>query len=147
MSAPWLRRTMQAGLAVVACLATLSIAAPAIGQTVPKIDCAKATSTPELNWCSEQELAVADKKLNQAYAQVLKHIASADAMPKEQRQKWTDAVREAQRRWIAFRDHDCGEVIGYEWFGGTGMTGAMLGCKIEKTTARTKEFQERYLER
>jgi hypothetical protein len=28
--------------------------------------------------------------------------------------------------------------------GGTGMTGAMLGCKISKTETRAKELEERY---
>jgi uncharacterized protein YecT (DUF1311 family) len=64
-------------------------------------------------------------------------------MPKAKREKWRAEVREAQRRWIAFCDQDCGEVIGYEWFGGTGKTGAMLGCKISKSHTRTKVLEER----
>jgi uncharacterized protein YecT (DUF1311 family) len=142
-----LRRHSQAGLAVIACLlASMTNGQPAAAQAEPNIDCTKAMSTPELNWCSERELESADKKLNEAYKRSLAHIAAATTETKGQREKWISSFREAQRRWIAFRDHDCGEVISYEWSGGTGMTGAMLGCKISKTEARTKELEDRYSE-
>jgi uncharacterized protein YecT (DUF1311 family) len=148
VNANLLRRRLQAGRAVIACLMTaLAIGMPAAAQKAPKIDCGKAMSTPELNWCSEQELEKADRKLNEAYKRVLAHIAAVDTMTTSEREKWANAMREAQRRWIAFRDQDCGEVIGYEWSGGTGMTGAMLGCKISKTETRTKELEERYEEK
>jgi uncharacterized protein YecT (DUF1311 family) len=146
MTADRLRRHPQPGLAIIACLAGTIAFGPATAQLAPRIDCTKATSTPELNWCSEQELEKADKKLNEVYKRVLAHNAAAAAMPKAQREKWAAAMRESQRRWIAFRDQDCGEVIGYEWSGGTGMTGAMLGCKISKTETRTKELEVRYQE-
>jgi len=117
---------------------------PALAQQKSVIDCSTATTTVELTWCSGQELDAADRKLNAVFKAVLAHIAAADMLTPAQRREWTNAMREAQRRWIAFRDQDCGELIGWEWFGGTGMGGAMLGCKISKTEARTKELDERY---
>jgi hypothetical protein len=46
-----LRRRPQAGLAIIACLITsLATGIPAAAQKAPKIDCDKATSTPELDW-------------------------------------------------------------------------------------------------
>ncbi len=116
---------------------------PGLAQTLPKIDCDKAMNTHELNWCSEQALDTADRKLNDAYKKLLAHIAKSDEVTKSNREKWVAALRLAQRHWVAFRDQDCGEVIGYEWSGGTGATGAMLGCKITKTEIRTKELEER----
>jgi uncharacterized protein YecT (DUF1311 family) len=141
---PKLRPRLQAGLALFACLVgPQSYVAVANAQSMPKIDCATAVNTHELNWCSEQALDKADRKLNETYKRVLAQITASDTMSKAKRDKWTAAVREAQRRWIAFRDQDCGEVTGYEWAGGTGMTGAMLGCRLSKTEARTKELDER----
>lgn len=115
-------------------------------QTSTRIDCEKAVSTPELNWCAELELEAADRKLNDTYKRVIMKVAAADTITKPKREQWAGALREAQRRWIAFRDHDCGELIAHEWSGGTGMTGAMLGCRMSKTLARTKDLEERYLE-
>ena len=111
-------------------------------QPVPQINCSTALNTHELNWCSEQALIAADKKLNEAYKQVLAHIAKSEEVAKGNREKWRDALRLAQRHWVAFRDQDCGEVIGYAWGGGTGMTGAMLGCKLTKTEIRTKDLED-----
>lgn len=137
-----LRRALHAGLASIACLS-----GPTFAQTVPGTDCGKAVTTPELNWCAGEELERADQKLNEIYKKVMAHIVGADGMTKAQRDQWAGAMREAQRRWIAFRDQDCSEVIGYEWFSGTGMTGAVLGCKTAKTEVRTQELEDRYGEK
>jgi uncharacterized protein YecT (DUF1311 family) len=142
VNAARLHRALHAGLAGIACLSGAAAA-----QTEPKIDCEKALSTVELNWCAGQEFEKADKKLNEIYKKVLAQIAGTDGMTRARRDQWAGAMREAQRHWIAFRDKDCGEVIGYEWSGGTGMTGAALGCMTSKTEARTKELEERYGER
>ncbi len=114
----------------------------ASAQQLAQINCGTAVNTHELNWCSEQALIAADKKLNETYKQVLAHIAKSDEVAKGNREKWANALRLAQRHWVAFRDQDCGEVIGYVWGGGTGMTGAMLGCKLTKTEVRTKELED-----
>ncbi len=142
MNAAKLHCMLHVGLAIMACLSQ-----PVLAQSTPKIDCDKAVTTPELNWCSGQELDRADKKLNAAYQKALAQIAQSDGMTKKQREQWAASLREAQRHWIAFRDKDCGEVIGYEWFGGTGMTSASLGCMITKTDTRTQELEARYGER
>lgn len=139
-----LRQGLHAGLAIAAYLGT--IAAPVDGVSAhnrPKINCETALNTHELNWCSEQEFDEADATLNAVYHKLLAHIGTVEDMSPGRRRDWTNAVRATQRHWIAFRDRDCGEVVGYEWNGGTGMTGAMLGCKINKTNGRTKELEER----
>jgi uncharacterized protein YecT (DUF1311 family) len=145
VSATHRNRRSLAGLTASACLIgwMLSVA-PAFAQNMPRIDCEQAKTTPEIAWCAERDLDAADKLLNGAYQQALAHIAKADALSAAQREQWAGAMREAQRRWIAFRDQDCGEVIGWEWFGGTGMGAASLGCKIAKTEARTRELTDRY---
>lgn len=133
----WLARIVLA-LPLALCLAI----APAVAQD--EEECGQKSSTPEMNQCFEQALAAADSRLNEVFQQAIEHIAAATQLTAQQRSDWENALREAQRRWIRFRDLDCGEVIGFEWLGGTGMTAAMLGCKLTKTEARTAELEERY---
>ena len=61
-----------------------------------------------------------------------------------QRKGWKSDLRDAQRLWFAHREKDCGPVVGWEWFGGTGMGAASLACKTAKTEARTSEIVARY---
>lgn len=144
MQQPIRQAFLRPGRAAAACLlAAVVLAQPGRAQTPPKIDCATATKTHELNWCSEKALEAADKKLNDTYKRVLAHIAKADGLSRGDRDKWAAALRTAQRHWLAFRDQDRGEVVAFEWGGGTGTTGAILGCKLTKTGTRTKELDER----
>jgi uncharacterized protein YecT (DUF1311 family) len=107
-------------------------------------DCANATTTPEIAACAADDLAEADAELNATYRRALESIKAANHLNTNQRRGWERALREAQRHWLAFRDKDCGEVIGWEWFGGTGMGTASLACKAAKTRARTDEIKARY---
>ncbi len=108
------------------------------------IDCANASSTVEMNYCSEQEYNKVDAELNRVYQQVLAGIDTHDDVEAERMKAWKDALKAAQRAWVAFKEKDCGELIGYEWYGGTGSTSASLGCMIQKTETRIKELKERY---
>ena len=109
----------------------------------PKIDCNKATATPELNYCEELELEKADKALNSVYRAALARIDGATELEPKVRQEWRQALQDAQRKWIAFRDADCNGPVAYQWHGGTGATVAVLGCMRAMTLARTKELRER----
>ena len=130
-----IRTTLLAGL-LLATAATASLAQQ------PAVDCKKATSTPELNYCAERAFDRADKALNAAYRATMARIDKSDleVAPKAE---WKKAVQEAQRKWITFRDADCDGAVAFEWFGGTGATSAVLGCKEQMTLARTKELQSR----
>ena len=110
----------------------------------PVIDCSNAMATVELNFCSEKELDKADADLNAAYKKVLGFIAKSDGENPYDAKSWETALRESQRAWVAFRDADCKGLIPMSWSGGTGATGAVLGCMSEKTKARTKELSELY---
>jgi uncharacterized protein YecT (DUF1311 family) len=99
-------------------------------------------STAELNACSEKHLDTADNNSNTVFKTVFAHIAGADAFTPAQRRDWTKAMREAQQRWIAFSDQDCGELIGFEWDGATGMTGARYAaaeCQSPRPAARNSK--------
>lgn len=107
-------------------------------------DCGQKSNTQEMNACFERALAAADARLNEVFQQALDHIAAAEQLTPAQRKDWEAALRESQRRWMRYRDIDCGEVIGFEWLGGTGMAAASLGCKLVKTETRTNDLEERY---
>ena len=137
---------MRISVAVIAAL--LGFSTPAAAQSPPEpIDCSKASSTPEIAWCAGEDMKRVDAALKIAFDAALK-IASADeSKTGAQRKGWKSDLRDTQRLWLAYREKDCGAVIGWEWFGGTGMGAAGLACKVAKTEARTKELIDRYQSR
>jgi uncharacterized protein YecT (DUF1311 family) len=99
----------------------------------PKVDCAKAKTTPELKYCSQLSYQAADKKLNQVYQKVIANVKG------EQKQ----LLSTGQQSWIKFRDNNCDfEVYGSR--GGTGYEVFRNGCLERLTKQRTKDL-ENYL--
>lgn len=109
-----------------------------------RIDCENASTTVEMNICSDEDFKAADAKLNATYKKVLAQIAASDLEKPYDRASWDEALRASQRAWVAFRDADCKGAVPMEWSGGTGTTSAVLGCMTAKTETRTKELAERY---
>jgi uncharacterized protein YecT (DUF1311 family) len=136
-----------AALCALAIVAMTCSAAVVRAQPPANIDCAKTTTNPEIAWCAEQDLKAADAEMNKAYKAALERVAKADNLNTNQRKDWKRALQEAQRKWIAFRDADCGAPIGWEWYESTGMGTAVLACKIAKTEQRTKDLAARYGEK
>lgn len=100
------------------------------------IDCKKAVSTPDVTICVNDAYEAADKQLNAAYRDATAAIDKT-GVPPDARRDWRKALIEAQRRWIAYRDAEC-ELVGFEWYGGTGRSNATLDCARNLTEARTK---------
>lgn len=125
-------------------LLALSVASPVSAETV---DCANASSTVEINFCAEKDFDAADKALNRAYEAALARIRTRDLERPYDRASFEEAMRSAQRAWVAFRDADCKDLTAQEWAGGSGTSAAVLGCMTEKTIMRTKELKERFGER
>ena len=138
-----------AGPTIVLCLLACAPAsvtaqkAPA-SATTPPVDCTKGSSTPEIAQCAAEDLKIADMQLSAAYLASLAAIDRAAHLNVVQRRDWKRAFQEAHRHWLAFRDKDCGQLIGWEWFRGTGMATASLSCKAAKTRARVEELNTRY---
>ena len=118
----------------------------ALAQKAPPtdIDCDNAGTNPEMTECQARELVEADAALNASYRQALDEIKKASHLNANQRRDWERAMRESQRNWLSYREKDCGEVTGWEWYQGTGMRVASLLCKVTKTRARTLELAARY---
>lgn len=100
-----------------------------------QVNCAKPSSTVEINECSRREAETADRKLNQVYQQL------TPKLQRQQRERLTDA----QLAWINFRDKTCDYERG-EWGNGTGAPSAYSFCIARLTQQRTADL-ERYLQR
>jgi uncharacterized protein YecT (DUF1311 family) len=109
--------------------------------------CADKTSNVELTQCMAEFAAKVDRDLNAVWQRVLASIDGAGHLTRAQRADWRAKLTTAQRHWIAFKTADCREPVGYEWFGGTGMSSAVSTCLARHTRDRTHDLRVRYLER
>ncbi|MFA7308221.1 MAG: lysozyme inhibitor LprI family protein [Hyphomicrobium sp.] len=118
----------------------------AISAEAQKIDCENASSTVEMNFCAEKDFKAADKDLNVAYANAVAFIKERKLEKPYDAKSFEEALRAAQRTWLAYRDSDCKDLIAQEWSGGSGTAAASLECMTAKTIERTKELKDRYEE-
>jgi uncharacterized protein YecT (DUF1311 family) len=130
-----------------ACLAALAacFSLPAQAQqAAPPIDCAVASSTPELLACAQQRLAAADKELAGAVERARKRIATVEMGKTVDRAQWRKELDAAQSAWAAFRKADCEGLLPHEWDSGTGTNLAVTECLAQLTENRAFEINERY---
>lgn len=116
-------------LAVFACL----LAAPVAAQ---EIDCANAMAQQEMNQCAYDDWEAADADLNAAYKQAMTLLKEWDAGLPAEEQGGADALRDAQRAWISFRDKAC-EAEGYAMKGGSAEPLLVYGCMRVLSEERT----------
>lgn len=123
-----------------------AILAPLSGDAAAKaLDCAELTSNAEMTDCMKRRYESADQELNRVYQMAIDKIRKSDHLTVKQRKEWEAAFRKAQRAWVTFKDADCGEMIGWEWHGGSGMALTSLTCLFERTATRTEEIRSRYI--
>jgi uncharacterized protein YecT (DUF1311 family) len=130
-------------LALVATALLLSLAS-GHAQTPNPIDCGKAATTVEMNYCADRDYAEADRALNETYQKALAVIARSGGPAPYTPAQWEQELRASQRAWLAFRDADCKGLAPMEWSGGSGTASAVLGCMIDLTKARSKALLDRY---
>ncbi|MEZ5874677.1 MAG: lysozyme inhibitor LprI family protein [Hyphomicrobiales bacterium] len=121
-------------------LAWLGCASAVLAQ-----DCDSAGSNVEIKNCLAMAYDKADAELNAIWPQVLASVDQADYLTAEQRAAWKTELREAQRAWVQFKEHDCNGAVLYEWWGGSGAGGAISSCLLAHTKARTDDLKSRYL--
>lgn len=109
-----------------------------------KVDCENPMSTYEMNVCSERDLEKADAALNAIYKKALASIEDNGMEPPFDSKTHEEAMRAAQRAWVAYRDADCKGLLPQVWTGGSGTTSAVNACLIDKTQQRTSELKDRY---
>ncbi len=112
------------------------LAGPAFAQ---EIDCANAMAQQELNLCAYRDWQDADADLNKAYKQAVAMLKDWDADLSEGEPSAANALRDAQRAWITFRDKAC-EVEGYAMRGGSAEPLLVNGCLAGLTRERTAQL-------
>jgi uncharacterized protein YecT (DUF1311 family) len=117
-------------------LAAALIASPALAQ---EVDCANAMAQSELNQCAYADWEAADAQLNLAYKRAMALLKEWDAgLPPEER-GGAEALRNAQRAWITFRDEACA-AEGYAMKGGSAEPLLVYGCMRRLTEERTNHL-------
>jgi uncharacterized protein YecT (DUF1311 family) len=94
--------------------------------------------------CLEKLAAAADAELNDVYRRAVIMIGKSDS---KNTAEWKTELRKTEQAWIAFRDSDCGALVGYEWGRGSGMGAATERCLLQKTRQRTHDLVDRYINR
>ena len=100
--------------------------APAMAACPPQ-----ATTTVAMKECAADELAVADRELNQIYAQI-----KARLQPRVMTQ-----TRDAQRKWVSFRDAAC-DAEGLLYEGGSLQGLVITNCLTRLTRERTQHLRQ-----
>lgn len=119
-----------------ACLLALGAANPSLAE---EIDCETAMAQQELNACAEQDWQAADSALNDAYKRAMAEMKDMDANMPEDLQGAADALRDAQRAWIPYRDANC-TLAGFPMRGGSAEPLLVYGCLARMTEDRTAEL-------
>lgn len=100
--------------------------------------CANAFTTPEINKCEKQVFEATEKKLETAFQAALKYI-DTKVEDTQQRNDTRQALVEAQRLWVQFRDKDCDALYTF-WRDGTIRGWMYWTCMSARTESRIKEL-------
>ena len=141
----FISRGSLAALAFLTALAGVAmLAGPGHAQ---RENCRDPRSQSEMNICSARTFEKVDRELNAVYRRVIARMVRDGGDPPYDAESWEQAMRAAQRAWVAFRDADCQGLVGRDWIGGSGAALAINGCMIDLTRRRIAVLKERYGER
>lgn len=99
------------------------------------VDCANAVTQMDMNQCAYDDWEAADTQLNAVYKQAMALLKTWDADLPADEKGGAEALKEAQRAWIIFRDKAC-EAEGYAMKGGSAEPLLVYGCMRELTEER-----------
>ena len=127
------------------CFATTEIGAmypPCLGQASGQCQTQPGGSTTiGITDCILAETREWDSILNEQYQATQAHAAEMDAAVPSSMMDRSDALRDAQRAWIAFRDADCGARYAM-WQDGTIRTIVGANCRMTMTAQRAIELRD-----
>ena len=103
--------------------------------------CDEARDNASLLQCADGEFRKYDAELNRIYAVLMKDAATMSAPQSGYGAPPVQALRNAQRAWIAFRDSNC-HWKATAFYGGTGQAVIMANCRAIATRDRVDEFKE-----
>lgn len=92
---------------------------------------------------SVQELAAADRRLNQVYQRRIADARADDRNDRRTRGWYSQeaALRTSERAWIAFRDAEC-RYLTQQDIGSRDYAALTRGCLLEQVEERTEELRE-----
>jgi uncharacterized protein YecT (DUF1311 family) len=112
------------------------VASPALAG-----NCQNATTTIEMNACAGRTYKAADRELNRTFERAVANARDSDRNVQGSDYSYEEALRTAQRAWIAFRDADCKQPP--PPLSGSIATMEELDCLTQRTLQRTKELGQR----
>jgi len=92
----------------------------------------------EMNFCAAEDFQEADRELNRVYQQAIAFMKELDRDQINELFGAEEALRQAQRQWIKFRDAAC-TAEGFLFRGGTMEPFIVSGCLARLTRQRTGE--------
>ncbi len=117
---------------------------PAAYAQEEEIDCGNAMTQAEMNMCANKDYEAADKELNAVYRKAMASMKATDTELADIDTNLVGAVealKNAQRAWIGYRDGQC-ELAGFEARGGSMEPMLVSGCLADLTKKRTDELKE-----
>jgi uncharacterized protein YecT (DUF1311 family) len=97
----------------------------------------------EFGPASVQQLAAADRRLNQVYQRRIADARADDRRDRRYRGWYSQeaALRSSERAWITFRDAEC-RYLTQQDVGARGYNALMRGCLLEQVEERTEELRD-----
>lgn len=117
----------------------LMLACLTLPASAQEVDCANAMAQQELNQCAYDDWQAADADLNTAYQRAMRLLQDWDADLPNDEKGGAQALKEAQRAWITFRDKAC-EAEGYAMKGGSAEPLLVYGCMRQLTEDRSNQL-------
>jgi uncharacterized protein YecT (DUF1311 family) len=109
----------------------------------PKSTCDDPVSNLDMRQCAYAEYKAADAELNAVYLKALKFLRETYG-PEEIKQAGGQNpavdLRDAQKKWVAFRDANC-RSLGTQMLGGSGQQTIVAGCLASMTKERVTELK------
>ena len=102
--------------------------------------CDKAMSNAETRQCADREFKKHDAELNRLYKKLLNDAASMGDVQQGYGVPPLEALKQAQRAWIAYRDANC-HWKSTSFYGGTGQSVIMSSCLAIATRDRVEELK------
>jgi uncharacterized protein YecT (DUF1311 family) len=120
-----------------AAILLVALAVPALAQ---QPNCADPQTQADMTQCAGIAYRMADEDLNLAYELTLKAYADFEADDPELGKGAVEAVRQAQRAWIAYRDAACAAEA-WSYRGGSIEPMVLANCLERLTRARTEDLR------
>ena len=122
-------------------LASICMLAPSASATAEEEwICDKAMSNAETRQCADREFKKHDAELNRLYKKLLENAADQGDVQQGYGVPPLEALKQAQRAWVAFRDANC-HWKSTSFYGGTGQSVIMSSCLAIATRDRVEELK------